>query len=131
TPEQADYARNASTDALATDKTGAYRDRPGLVRHLMAQGAKSVLLTAPAKGDVPNIVMGINHALATKTRNRVFAAASCTTNAIVPVLHAIDRQFGIENGHIETIHSYTNDQNLLDNYHKKYRRGRAAGLNLV
>lgn len=131
TPEQADYARYGITDALVIDSTGAYRDRPGLVRHLMAQGAKSVLLTAPAKGDVPNIVMGINHALATKTRNRVFAAASCTTNAIVPVLHAIDRQFGIENGHIETIHSYTNDQNLLDNYHKKYRRGRAAGLNLV
>lgn len=131
TPEQADYARYGITDALVIDNTGAYRDRPGLVRHLMAQGAKKVLLTAPAKGDVPNIVMGVNHALAAKTRNRVFAAASCTTNAIVPILHAIDTRFGIENGHIETIHAYTNDQNLLDNYHRKYRRGRAAGLNLV
>ncbi|MFM7768147.1 MAG: glyceraldehyde-3-phosphate dehydrogenase, partial [Bacteroidota bacterium] len=89
-----------------------------------------VLLTAPGKGDIPNVVYGINQ----KSHNEdetIFSAASCTTNAIVPVLAVIDRTLGIQRGHIETIHSYTNDQNLLDNYHSKYRRGRSAPLNMV
>lgn len=67
----------------------------------------------------------------TIAKETVFSAASCTTNAIVPVLKVIEEKLGIERGHIETIHSYTNDQNLLDNYHAKYRRGRSAALNLV
>jgi glyceraldehyde 3-phosphate dehydrogenase len=89
------------------------------------------LLTAPGKGDIPNIVYGVNQSSADKDNETIFSAASCTTNAIVPVLKVIQKNLGIVSGHIETIHAYTNDQNLLDNYHKKYRRGRAAALNMV
>ncbi len=129
-PEEVDYEKYGIKDALVIDNTGAFRDREGLGRHLQARGAEKVLLTAPGKDDIPNIVHGVNH----KDYNpdeRIFSAASCTTNAIVPVLAVIERTIGIEKGHIETIHSYTNDQNLLDNYHKKFRRGRSAALNMV
>jgi glyceraldehyde 3-phosphate dehydrogenase len=101
-----------------------------LARHLKAKGAWKVLLTAPAKGDIPNVVHGVNHE-SFNSEETIFSAASCTTNAIIPVLSAINKNFSIEKGHIETVHSYTNDQNLLDNYHSKYRRGRSAALNLV
>jgi glyceraldehyde 3-phosphate dehydrogenase len=73
----------------------------------------------------------VNHEGIDLSKENIYSAASCTTNAIVPVLQVIENKLGIERGHIETIHSYTNDQNLLDNYHKKYRRGRSAALNLV
>lgn len=130
-PEDADYTSYGIENALIIDNTGVFRDREGLGRHLKAKGVSKVLLTAPAKGDVPNIVTGINDAEFDYENEQIFSNASCTTNAIVPVLKVIDTSFGIDKGHIETVHSYTNDQNLLDNYHKKYRRGRAAGLNLV
>ncbi|RLD50557.1 MAG: glyceraldehyde-3-phosphate dehydrogenase, partial [Bacteroidetes bacterium] len=100
-------------------------------KHLKAKGISKVLFTAPAKGDVPNIVFGVNHLKFAPDSDNVFSAASCTTNAIVPTLQLIENELGIEKGHIETVHSYTNDQNLLDNYHKKPRRGRAAPLNMV
>ncbi len=90
-----------------------------------------MLLTAPGKGDIPNVVYGVNEESFEHKNEKIFSAASCTTNAIVPVLAVIEKSLGIERGHIETIHSYTNDQNLLDNYHKKYRRGRSAPLNMV
>ena len=77
-----------------------------------------------------NIVYGVNHD-DIDDKDQIIGAASCTTNAIVPVLKAIDDEFEIDNGHVETIHSYTNDQNLIDNYHSKSRRGRAAALNMV
>ncbi|RZK48932.1 MAG: glyceraldehyde-3-phosphate dehydrogenase [Pedobacter sp.] len=130
-PEMADYTQYGIDNALLIDNTGVYRDREGLGRHLKAKGITKVLLTAPAKGDVPNIVTGINDVEFDFETESIFSNASCTTNAIVPVLKIIDTSFGIEKGHIETVHSYTNDQNLLDNYHKKYRRGRSAALNLV
>jgi glyceraldehyde 3-phosphate dehydrogenase len=98
---------------------------------LKAKGIAKVLLTAPAKGDVPNVVYGVNHEAVAPAADTVFSAASCTTNAIMPILYVVDKEFGVEKGHIETVHSYTNDQNLLDNYHKKYRRGRSAALNMV
>ena len=129
-PEDVDYAAYGIHNALLIDNTGVSRDREGLGRHLLAKGVEKVLLTAPGKGDIPNVVYGVNernHGEAEK----IFSAASCTTNAIVPVLAVIDRALGIERGHIETIHSYTNDQNLLDNYHSKYRRGRSAAMNMV
>ena len=116
---------------MVIDNTGVFRDREGLGRHLKAKGVSKVLLTAPAKGDIPNIVSGINDNEFDYQNEQIFSNASCTTNAIVPVLKIVDNNFGINKGHIETVHSYTNDQNLLDNYHKKYRRGRAAALNLV
>lgn len=131
TPEEVDYTAYGIQDALLIDNTGVFRDRDGLGRHLSANGISKVLLTAPAKGDIPNIVTGINDADFNYETETIFSNASCTTNAIVPVLKVIDSAFGIEKGHIETVHSYTNDQNLLDNYHKKYRRGRSAALNLV
>jgi glyceraldehyde 3-phosphate dehydrogenase len=89
-----------------------------------------VLLTAPGKG-VPNIVYGVNHEDYNPDEVAIYSAASCTTNAITPVLAVIEETLGVVKGHLETIHAYTNDQNLVDNMHKKYRRGRAAGLNMV
>jgi len=129
-PEEVDYEKFGIRDALVIDNTGVFRDREGLGRHLRARGVGRALLTAPGKGDIPNVVHGVNHA-GLDPDETIFSAASCTTNAIVPVLAVVERVLGIEKGHIETIHSYTNDQNLLDNYHKKYRRGRSAALNMV
>lgn len=130
-PEDPDYTAYGINDALLIDNTGVFRDDKELSRHLKAKGVDKVLLTAPAKGDVPNVVHGINHESVNLNSQRIFSAASCTTNAIMPILYVIDKELGIEKGHIETVHSYTNDQNLLDNYHKKYRRGRSAALNMV
>ncbi|HEX5002254.1 MAG TPA: glyceraldehyde-3-phosphate dehydrogenase [Bacteroidia bacterium] len=129
-PEEIDYTSYGIQDALLIDNTGVARDRDGLSKHLKAKGVKKVLLTAPGKGDIPNVVYGINQKDHNKDE-KIYSAASCTTNAIVPVLSVIDKTLGIIRGHIETIHSYTNDQNLLDNYHSKYRRGRSAALNMV
>ncbi|TDQ08158.1 glyceraldehyde-3-phosphate dehydrogenase [Pedobacter metabolipauper] len=130
-PEDIDYTIYGIENALLIDNTGVFRDREALSRHLKSTGVNKVLLTAPAKGDIPNIVTGINDLHINFDAESILSNASCTTNAIVPILKVIDDAFGIEKGHIETVHSYTNDQNLLDNYHKKYRRGRAAALNLV
>ncbi|MFO0695295.1 MAG: glyceraldehyde-3-phosphate dehydrogenase [Polyangiales bacterium] len=129
-PENVDYTSYGFKDVIILDNTGKWRDREGLGRHLKAKGVSKVILTAPGKGDIPNIVFGVNHATV-NPEERILSAASCTTNAIVPVLKAMNDQFGIDNGHIETVHSYTNDQNLTDNFHKKERRGRSAPLNMV
>lgn len=129
-PEDIDYTIYGINDALIIDNTGAYRDDKALARHLKAKGAHKVLLTAPGKG-IPNIVHGVNHGEHHPDKVHIFSAASCTTNAITPVLKAIDDSFGVIDGHLETIHAYTNDQNLVDNMHSKYRRGRAAALNMV
>ncbi len=131
TPEEIDYTAHGIDNALVIDNTGVSRDRDGLGKHLKAKGVAQVLLTAPGKGDIPNIVHGVNQEKFDIKKENIFSAASCTTNAIVPVLKVIEDTLGIHHGHIETIHSYTNDQNLLDNYHKKYRRGRSAALNMV
>jgi glyceraldehyde 3-phosphate dehydrogenase len=129
-PENVDYTSYGINNALLIDNTGVDRDRAGLSRHLKAKGIEKILLTAPSKGDVPNIVFGVNSDEQDENET-IFSAASCTTNAIVPVLKVVHEALGIERGHIESVHSYTNDQNLLDNFHKKYRRGRAAALNMV
>lgn len=130
-PEDVDYTAYGIEDALLIDNTGVFRDDKELSRHLKAKGISKVLLTAPAKGNVPNVVYGVNHEASDIKNNAIFSAASCTTNAIMPVLQVIHNKLGISRGHIETVHSYTNDQNLLDNYHAKYRRGRSAALNMV
>ncbi|WGK64918.1 glyceraldehyde-3-phosphate dehydrogenase [Croceiramulus getboli] len=129
-PEEIDYTQYDINDALVIDNTGAFRDKEALSRHLIAKGVDKVLLTAPGKG-IPNIVHGVNHEEHHPDKVQIFSAASCTTNAITPVLKAIEDSFGVKNGHLETIHAYTNDQNLVDNMHSKYRRGRAAALNMV
>ena len=132
-PEDIDYEAEGIHDALLIDSTGVWTKREDLARHLKAKGVKKVMLTAPAKGDVPNIVYGVNHddGSVNYETETIYSAASCTTNAIVPVLYAIENKLGIDKGHIETIHAYTNDQNLTDNYHKKPRRGRSAPMNMV
>ena len=129
-PEDIDYTSYGINDALIIDNTGAFRDKEALSRHLQAKGAGKVLLTAPGKG-IPNIVHGVNHLENNPDNIDIFSAASCTTNAITPVLKVLEDNYGIKKGHLETIHAYTNDQNLVDNMHKKYRRGRAAALNMV
>ncbi|TYL54900.1 glyceraldehyde-3-phosphate dehydrogenase [Nocardioides sp. BGMRC 2183] len=128
-PSEVDYTAYGIKDAVLIDNTGIWRDRDGLSEHLRP-GIAKVLLTAPGKGDVPNIVHGVNH-LGVDPSEKVLSCASCTTNAIVPPLKAMEDEFGIVRGHVETVHSFTNDQNLLDNYHKADRRGRSAPLNLV
>lgn len=128
-PEEIDYTEYGIDDALVIDNTGAFRDKAGLSRHLRP-GVSHVILTAPGK-DMPNIVYGANQHTLDLENDRVLCAASCTTNAIVPVIAVIEQHFGIEKGHIETIHAYTSDQNLLDNFHKKPRRGRGAPINMV
>ncbi|MFD1015003.1 glyceraldehyde-3-phosphate dehydrogenase [Winogradskyella rapida] len=129
-PESIDYTAYGINKALIIDNTGAFRDKEALSRHLKSKGVDKVLLTAPGKG-IPNIVHGVNHLEHNPDKVKIFSAASCTTNAITPVLKAIEDSFGIKTGHLETIHAYTNDQNLVDNFHSKYRRGRAASLNMV
>ena len=128
-PADIDYTKYGIKNALIVDNTGVWKDKKGLRAHLRP-GASKVLLTAPAKDDIPNIVYGINHD-DIKPEHEIICAASCTTNAIVPVLKCINDEYGIRNGHVETIHAYTNDQNLIDNFHKGERRGRSAALNMV
>ncbi|WP_425326131.1 glyceraldehyde-3-phosphate dehydrogenase [Nocardia otitidiscaviarum] len=128
-PTTIDYTAYGIDEAILIDNTGRWRDRQGLAQHLRP-GIAKVLLTAPGKGDVPNIVHGVNHR-GLDLSERVVSCASCTTNAIVPPLKAMDDEFGIVRGHVETVHSFTNDQNLLDNFHKADRRGRSAPFNLV
>lgn len=129
-PEDIDYTAYGINDALVIDNTGAFRDDVALARHLKSKGVSKVLLTAPGK-NVPNIVHGVNQNNFDPKEVDIFSAASCTTNAITPVLKVIEDKFGVARGHIETVHAYTNDQNLVDNMHSKYRRGRAAALNMV
>ncbi|WP_404436957.1 glyceraldehyde-3-phosphate dehydrogenase [Stutzerimonas chloritidismutans] len=129
-PSSVDYTQYGIENALLVDNTGKWRDAEGLSQHLKCPGVARVVLTAPGKGELKNIVHGINHGEITDD-DKIVSAASCTTNAIVPVLKAVNDQYGIVNGHVETVHSYTNDQNLIDNFHKGSRRGRSAALNMV
>jgi len=129
-PEDTDYTKLGIQNALVIDNSGAYRDTKSLSRHLKAKGVDKVLLTAPGK-DVPNIVHGVNQREFNPDTTKIYSAASCTTNAITPILKVVEDSLGIIKGHLETIHAYTNDQNLVDNMHGKYRRGRAAALNMV
>ena len=129
-PSTVDYTEYGINDAIVVDNTGRWRDEEGLGQHLKSKGVGKVILTAPGKGDIKNIVYGVNNS-AIEDSDTILSAASCTTNAITPVLKVINDEFGVKNGHVETVHSFTNDQNLIDNFHKGARRGRAAGLNMV
>ena len=129
-PEDIDYTEYGIDNALIVDNTGVFKDEQSLARHLIPKGAAKVLLTAPAGGSIKNIVYGVNEHMI-DDNDKIVCAASCTTNAITPVLKVINDEYGIVNGHVETVHSYTNDQNLIDNYHKAERRGRSAPLNMV
>lgn len=129
-PEEVDYTKYGINNALIVDNTGVYTNREALERHMAAKGVSKVLLTAPGK-EIPNVVYGINQGTLDVENETIYSAASCTTNAISPVLKVVNDAFGIVKGHIETVHAYTNDQNLLDNMHKSSRRGRSAAINMV
>jgi glyceraldehyde 3-phosphate dehydrogenase len=129
-PDTIDYTDYGINDAIVVDNTGVWRDKDGLSLHLKSKGVSKVILTAPGKGDLKNVVHGINHDIIDET-DSIISAASCTTNAIAPPLKAMDDEYGISAGHVETVHAFTNDQNLIDNYHHASRRGRAASLNMV
>jgi glyceraldehyde 3-phosphate dehydrogenase len=129
-PSTIDYTQYGIRDALVVDNTGRWRDAEGLSQHLRSKGVAKVLLTAPGKGALKNIVHGINHGTIAED-DTIITAASCTTNAITPVLKAVNDRFGVVHGHVETVHSFTNDQNLIDNFHRGDRRGRSAALNMV
>ncbi|MFT5724036.1 MAG: glyceraldehyde 3-phosphate dehydrogenase [Bacteroidia bacterium] len=129
-PDQVDYKSFGINNALIIDNTGVFRDKEALGLHLKSKGAGNVVLTAPGK-EMPNVVYGVNHQELDLENDHLISAASCTTNAIVPILKVIHDHLEIKKGHIETIHAYTNDQNLLDNMHKKSRRGRSAAINMV
>jgi glyceraldehyde 3-phosphate dehydrogenase len=129
-PEDIDYTAYGINNALIIDNTGVFENREALSRHLKSKGVSKVLLTAPGK-EIPNVVYGINQGELDLENENIFSAASCTTNAISPILKVINDKFGVVKGHIETVHAYTNDQNLLDNMHKKPRRGRSAAINMV
>lgn len=128
-PSEIDYTAFGIDNALIIDNTGIWKDEEGLSKHLHSKGVQKVLLTAPAGGNIKNVVFGVNSD--TIGDDKIVSAASCTTNAITPTLKVLNDEYGIENGHVETIHSFTNDQNLIDNYHKADRRGRSAVLNMV
>lgn len=129
-PATVDYTKYGIENALLIDNTGVYKDRDALGIHLKSKGIEKVILTAPGK-EIPNIVYGINHRDLDIENETIFSAASCTTNAICPILKSVHDALKIDKGHIETVHAYTNDQNLLDNMHKKSRRGRSAAVNMV
>jgi glyceraldehyde 3-phosphate dehydrogenase len=128
-PDDVVYADHDILKPIVIDNTGVWRDEAGLSKHIKS-GAQKVILTAPAKGNIKNIVNGVNNNIL-EINDEIISAASCTTNAIVPVLDILNKEYGISGGHIETVHSYTNDQNLIDNFHKGDRRGRSAALNMV
>lgn len=129
-PDSIDYTEYGIEDAIIIDNTGVWRDEEGLSQHLKSKGASKVILTAPGKGNLKNVVAGINSGII-EPDDTIISAASCTTNAIAPPLKSMDDEFGIVAGHVETVHAFTNDQNLIDNYHKAARRGRSAPLNMV
>ncbi len=129
-PSEVDYTAHGISNAIVIDNTGIWRDEEGLGQHLQSPGVQRVLLTAPGKGAIKNIIYGVNDGEITDN-DRAISAASCTTNAIVPVLKAMHDRYEVVSGHLETVHAYTNDQNLTDNFHPKARRGRSAPLNLV
>ncbi|MDE0949919.1 MAG: glyceraldehyde-3-phosphate dehydrogenase [Halioglobus sp.] len=129
-PDTIDYTAYGIDNAIIIDNTGVWRDEEGLSRHLKSKGVSKVILTAPGKGSIKNVVAGLNDHIIDPS-DRIISAASCTTNAIGPPLKAMDDEYGIVAGHVETVHAFTNDQNLIDNYHKASRRGRSAALNMV
>lgn len=115
---------------IVVESTGVFRDAKGLQKHIDA-GAKKVILSAPAKGDVKTLVMGVNEQEYDAATDHYVSNASCTTNCLAPVVKVLNDQFGVERGMMTTIHSYTNDQRILDLPHDDYRRARAAAESMI
>lgn len=114
---------------IVVESTGFFTDHESASKHIAA-GAKKVIVSAPGK-NMPTFVMGVNHTDYDPAKDVVFSNASCTTNCLAPVAKVLDEKFGIKRGMMTTIHSYTNDQKILDLPHKDYRRARAAGQSMV
>ncbi|MBL7085004.1 MAG: type I glyceraldehyde-3-phosphate dehydrogenase [Candidatus Omnitrophica bacterium] len=115
---------------IVVESTGIFRDAEKAGLHLKG-GAKKVIISAPAKGDVKTIVLGVNEETYDAKNDNILSNASCTTNCIAPVVKVIKDKFGVKKGLMTTIHSYTNDQKILDLPHKDLRRARAAALNMI
>ncbi|MDV6378428.1 type I glyceraldehyde-3-phosphate dehydrogenase [Sporosarcina sp. GW1-11] len=115
---------------IVIDCTGVFRDTKSLQKHIDA-GAKKVILSAPAKGDMTTLVMGVNEEIYDAANDHIVSNASCTTNCLAPVVKVLNDAFGIKRGMMTTIHSYTNDQRILDLPHEDYRRARAAGESMI
>ena len=115
---------------LAVETTGTIKDREGLAQHL-ACGAKKVVISAPGKDVDAMIVMGVNHDVYDGAKHSVISAASCTTNCLAPAVKVLHETFGFRHGLMNTIHSYTMSQRILDGTHKDWRRGRAAAVSMV
>ena len=115
---------------VVVESTGVFRDAEGLQKHITA-GAKRVILSAPAKGDVATFVMGVNHTDYNPETDVVVSNASCTTNCLAPVAKVLNDEYSIERGLMTTIHAYTNDQRILDLPHSDYRRARAAAVSMI
>ncbi len=117
---------------VVVESTGIFRSRSAAAKHLKA-GAKKVIISAPAKGEPADatIVMGVNHSEYDPERHDVISNASCTTNCLAPVAKVLNDNFGIKYALMTTVHSYTNDQRLLDLPHKDLRRARAAAINII
>src|SRR5437588_6529442 len=115
---------------LVLESTGRFTNRPDADKHLAA-GAKQVVISAPAKGEDITIVMGVNHQKYDPAKHHVLSNASCTTNCLVPVVKVVLDNWGFKHGFMTTIHSYTNDQQILDLPHKDLRRARAAALAII
>lgn len=115
---------------VVVESTGIFRDAEKAGKHLQA-GAKKVIISAPAKGDVATFVLGVNEDKYDSSKDHVVSNASCTTNCIAPVVKVIQDALGVKKGLMTTIHSYTNDQRILDFPHKDLRRARAAALSMI
>jgi len=115
---------------IVIESTGFFRKKEDAASHLRA-GAKKVIITAPARGEVPTIVMGVNEETYNPSTDDIISNASCTTNCLVPMVKVLMDNFGVKRALMTTIHSYTNDQALLDGPHKDLRRARAAALSMV
>lgn len=115
---------------VVIESTGVFRDEKALMKHIEA-GAKKVILSAPAKGDMKTLVMGVNEESYDPENDNIVSNASCTTNCLAPVVKVLNDQFGIKRGMMTTVHSYTNDQRILDLPHSDYRRARAAAESMI
>lgn len=115
---------------VVIDATGIFKDKPGLGKHLKGT-VKKVIMCAPGKDLDATFVMGVNHNIYDSTKHHIVSNASCTTNCLAPIVKVLNEKFGIENGFMTTVHSYTSDQMLLDGSHSDPRRARAAAMSII
>lgn len=128
-PDPAQLPWEALGITTVLEATGRFTDRKGAGKHLTA-GAQYVVISAPAQGDIPTVVLGVNEHILQK-KEQIISNASCTTNCLAPIAKVLDEHFGIEQGYVNTIHAYTTDQRLQDAPHKDLRRARAATKSII